>query len=114
MRGGDRAAQMHPDDRIPVFWRHRHQHAVTQNPGVIHQDIQASKRVERSVHQSLCPFPVRDIIGVDDGLASHRQDLPHHLLCGRFVGTNARRRATKVIDDDFGPLTRQLQRVRTP
>src|SRR5205807_512645 len=72
------------------------------------------KGVERSIHLSLCPFPVRDIIGVDDGLASHRHDLPHHLLCGHFVGTNAGRRATKVIDDDFGPLTRQLQRMSPP
>ena len=61
--------------------------------------------------QALGAVPVRDVVGVGDGLAAHGDDLVDDVV--RRTGRRARavHRAAEVVDDDLGPVFGQHQRV---
>ncbi len=103
---------MHPDDRVPFVGRHVDQHAITQNPGVVDQDVEVAEGLDRLVDEPFGAVPVRDVVEVGDSRSAGCLDLVNDLLRGRCVRTGAVGAPAQVVHDDLGPFGREQQRVR--
>ena len=102
---------MNLDDRVPLVLGHVGEHAVAQDAGIVDDHIQLSVGAHRLVDESLGPVPVADIVAVDDCLAAGFADGLDDLVAGRSATAGAVECRTDVIDDDFGAMGRQRQRV---
>ena len=54
------AIEVHLDDRVPFLDRHVMEHAVAQDAGIVHDDIDTAEIVDRILHHALGVVPVRD------------------------------------------------------
>ena len=84
--GQNIAAQVHPDDRVPLLDRHVDEHPVADDAGVAHHGVETAEGVDRLRDEAAGAVPVADVVAVDDGLAAGRDDLVDDLLAGRLVG----------------------------
>ena len=80
------STQMHTHHSIPFVNAHVDQHAVPHNAGIAHQGIERSKSVNRLRNKSTSTIPIRDVIGVDHCLATHRCDCAYNFLRGCLIG----------------------------
>ena len=106
--------QVDVDHRIPVLFTQVDQHAVAQDPGVVHQHVQRAVGLQRALHESLATLPVGDVVVIGHGFATHGRDLGHHLFGRRGGVTRAVQRAAKVVHHDLGALVGEEQRVLSP
>jgi hypothetical protein len=83
--GREGALQVHFDDRVPLLFRHGEHHPVPQDPGVVHDDVEATEVVDGLAHQLLGSRPVADVVGVGHCLTAEGRDLVDHLLRGTGV-----------------------------
>jgi hypothetical protein len=90
---------------------HVRQHAVAQDPGVVHEDVQVAECLDRLVDHPSGTVEVGDVVVVGDGLAAGRLDLVDDLLGGCGVGTGAVPAAAAVGDDDLRAIRGEQQRV---
>ena len=104
---GEVALQVHPHDVVELGLRHVGEHAVAQDAGVVHEDVQVAKGVERGLHQPFRTGPVGDVVGVGDRLATEGADLVDDLLRGPGVGATAVGSAAQVVHHDVGAFTRR-------
>src|SRR5207248_1791017 len=81
------ALQVHGDDRVPLGLGHVDDHAVAQDPGVVHEHVQVAELVDGLLHQSLRAVPVGHVLAVHDRFAAHRLDVVNGLLPRAEVGT---------------------------
>ncbi len=73
---------MHPDHRVPIIVAQVHEHAVAQDPGVVHQRVQAAELGERGVDHLRRALGGRHVVTVGHGPATLRADLVDNLLRG--------------------------------
>ena len=59
--------------RVPLFFGHREEHAVAEDPGVVDEDVQAAERVDRLLHEAGGAVPRADVVGVGGRLAARRR-----------------------------------------
>ena len=102
---------MHGDDGVPVVLAHREQHAIAEDAGVVHDDVDVAERVDGLLHHGTGLVEDGDIAAVDDRLAAHCLNLGHDVLGRSGVGATTGGIATKVVDDDFGAFRRHHQCV---
>ena len=105
------ALEVHADHRVPLVLAGREHHAVAEEPGVVHEHVEAAEGVDRGVHEAAGAVPVGDVVGVGDGLAARRDDLVDDQLRRAPVGAGAVARDAEVVHDDARALTCERQRV---
>ena len=98
---------MHRDDGVPLVLAHVEEHAVAQDAGVVHQDVDGAELAHRGVDDALRGAEVGDAVVVRHRRAATRPDRGDDL-----VGDAARRPAAvdvpaQVVDDDARPLGRE-------
>ncbi len=103
--GHEVAAQVHADDQVPFFGRHREDHPVPEHPGVVDDDIQPPVLLQRCAHQPLAGRPLADVAVGDHRLAAVRAD---PLGCLRYRVTG------QVVDHEQRPGACQRERLRAP
>ena len=106
-----RALEVHVQDQVEVLLGHRHQHAVAQDSGVVHDPVQVAEFVDRLLDHALDPFAVGDRIAVRDGLAAGGHDLVDDLLRRSDLTAAAVLGASEIVDDDRSTFGRHRQRV---
>ncbi len=74
--------EVYADHRVPLFFAHVREHAVTQEAGVVDQYVEPAEVVERRLDEILRAGPVGHVVAVDDGLATERTDFLDDLLRG--------------------------------
>ena len=105
------ALEVDADDGVPVLLGQVEAHAVAQDPRVVHEDVEPAEHIDRLADEPLGTRPGRDVVVVGDRFATPGDDLVRDLLRGRLVGTFALARPAEVVDDDFGALAREQQRL---
>ena len=73
---------MDVDDRVPLFFRGRDEHAISQEARVINDDVEAAEAVEGLFDDALSGREFGDAVGIRDRFPAHRLDLVGHLLGG--------------------------------
>ncbi len=91
--GHEVAAQVHPDDLVPLLLGHGEDHPVPDQPGVVDQDVQPAVRAQRGGHQVLPGLPVADVAGAGYRLPAARPDL---------LGRRAHLRGGQVVEHQAG------------
>ena len=108
------AAQVHPDDGVPLLDRHVDHHPVTQDAGVVDQDVEPAEGVDGRLDQPPGAVVVRDVVAVGHGFAAHAPDLVDHLTgrSGRAPGPVDL--GPEVVHHDLGALAGELEGVLPP
>ena len=107
------ALQVDGDDVVEVLLAHGDEHAVAQDPGVVHDDVEVAEGRDGLVDDGLRPVERAHAVGVGHRLAAGGRDLVDHGLRRRDVGTRAVHRAAQVVDHDLGPQRREQEGVLT-
>ena len=89
MQRGERAFEVHLDHGVKVVLRQREDHPVTQNAGVVDQNVDVAVGVDGLVDHLLGLVEVADIGAVDFGLPAASADFLHHFLGWGLVGALA-------------------------
>src|ERR1017187_7966656 len=105
---------MDADHGVPFVDRHIDEHPVTQNAGVVDQDIDRPEVVDRRLDQATGAVVVRDVVTVGHGFPTHPADLLDD-FAGWAGGASASvDLGPQVVDDHFGPLAGELEGMLTP
>src|SRR6266511_2763904 len=110
-RGREVAFQVHLDHRVPFVLFHVDEHAVTQDPGIVDEDVQAAECCDGAVDQALRAGEIGDVLSVRNGRAAEGLDLPHDVVRGAGVGALAGQRRAQVVHDDLCAGTCQRKSV---
>src|SRR5690606_35286932 len=110
VRRAPRAPHVHPHDGVEVLRRHVPDGAVTDDAGVVHEDVEAPPGVDRLGDHPAGTLVVGHVLVVGDGGSAPRLDeLDGQVGVPRRPLTVDRR--AQVVDDHLGAVLRQLQRV---
>ncbi len=101
------AAQMDADDRIPFLDRHVENHAVAQNAGDVHQDVELAEFLDRLVDQTLAAFRRRDVEMIGGGFAAPGLELLDHVICRRRLLLLSRDGNAEIVDHHGRALRRK-------
>ena len=105
--GVERALHVRGDDRIPLLLRHVEEHAIAQDAGHVHDDVETAVRVDglrdHRAHRSV----VGDVGVVGAAGAAGGLDLVDDLTGGARVGIVAVERDADVVHHDRRPLAGQ-------
>ena len=71
---------MDVQNRIPLFFGHIEDHAVTQDARVVDQDVELAKRVDGAFDNTLGTFEIRYALEIRNGFAACGFDFIDHLL----------------------------------
>src|SRR5262249_27895085 len=83
--GAEVALQVYSDHRVPLFLGHVEDHAVAQDAGAVHQNVELPEGIDRRLDQTLSAFDGGDVVGIGYGLAAGLLDFLHDLLGRSFV-----------------------------
>ncbi len=108
------ALQVHRDHGVPLLLRHVHEHAVAEDPRVVHEDVEPAVAVDRPLHELLGRAEVGHVRVARHRLAAVGHDLVDDLLGRACVLALSCERAPQVVDDDPRARPRQSERVVTP
>src|SRR5215468_2801808 len=108
------AVEMYRQHVRPVRPAHAMEDAVTQDAGVVDQDVDAAEGGERSLHDLVGIFRFGDRQRRGDRLAAAALDLVDHLLRGRGIRAGAFEARADVAYDHGGALARHHQRNAAP
>ena len=100
-RGFDRAVvplQVHPDYVVPFLFGHVEDHAVAQDPGDVHQDIELAEFLDRLVDEAFAAFDAGDIHVIGNRVAARGFDFLDHVVGGRLRFLLPRDRDAKIVD----------------
>ena len=111
MRGHEVTLQVHVDDRVPVLFAQVHEDAVAQDARVVHEHVERAEGIEGTLDETLAPFPLRDVVVVRNGVATHGGDLRDDLFGRRRGVAGTVECSAEVVDDDLGALVGEQQRV---
>jgi hypothetical protein len=108
--GVEGALEVDGDDGVPLGLGHVEDHAVTQDAGHVHQDVDPAPRLHDLLdhRRALREVGHRAVVGL--GGASGLLDLGHHLIGRRRFAADAVERGAEVVDDHLGPCRRQRDR----
>ena len=84
---------------------------VTQDAGVVDDDVDSAERLDRGIDDRLAALGGRHRVVVGHCLAACRDDLVDHELGGRGVVALAADRAAQVVHHDPRAAARELERV---
>jgi hypothetical protein len=73
--------------------------------------MEITKGGDGGVNEVLSAFPTGHIVGVGHGLAAHCPDLFCHHLGGAEIRATPIYRTTEVVDDNFGSVASEAERV---
>jgi hypothetical protein len=110
----ERTLEVRVDDRVPLLLGHVEDHAVAEDAGVVHDDVDASERLHSGVDNALAARHRRDGIVVRDGLAPRRADLRHDVVGRRARAATPRLAPAVVVHDHTRPVLREQQRDLPP
>ena len=105
--------EVHPHDGVEVVLRHVDEHAVAEDAGVVHEDVELAELADRERHQRLRPLPTRGVVDAGDRAAAAGADLGRDLLGRAGVVARSVVRHAGIVDDDRHALLGQQQRVLT-
>jgi hypothetical protein len=92
-------------DAVPLILVHREAHGISQDAGVVDQDVEPSTAVDGLGHERLGPCPARCVGRADLGATACCADLVDHV--GRSVGV-------EVVDEHGCSFRRQEVRLFPP
>jgi hypothetical protein len=75
-----------PDHGVPLLGPHVHEHAVAEDPGVIHQGVEAPEVLHRRLDEMAGGVEVGHVVAVGDRFSPERPDHLHDGI-GRSGGT---------------------------
>ena len=96
----ERRGQVHSEHGFPLLVAHLLQHVVPGVTGVVDDDVDAAKSVERGLDKTLAKVGVRYAADADHGLTTAGNDVGHRLL-GRGL--------VEVVDDDACAFAGELE-----
>ena len=102
--------KMHGDHRVPVLFIHVEDHAIAQDAGVVHHDVELAEIIDRAFDDALGSFEIGDAFEVGDRFAAGGADFLHHVFGGRARLPGAVEMSAEIIDDDFRAVLRHQQR----
>ena len=102
---------MNLDNRIPFFFGHREQHAVTQNSGIVDDDVKTTESVNCLINDALRSGIRTDVVGVGDSLSASGLDFVRYVLGGTRVATTSVTRCTEVVNHDEAAVCTQHEGV---
>src|SRR5581483_3507574 len=105
------APEVDRHDRVPEFGCHLGEALVPDDPGVVHDNVDATEGVESRLHDGGGAIVGADGVGVRDGFAAGGDDFVDHLLGWSSRSAVPVHRSAEVVDDDFGAAGREEQRV---
>jgi hypothetical protein len=111
--GAEVSPQVHSDDRVEILRSGVVDHAVTQDAGVVDQDVQATELLDRLRYQGTGPVEVRDIVVVGHRPSARGDDLVDHLLRRALVIAATVPIRPQVVHDHGRTGTGQRQRLTT-
>jgi len=91
---------MHIEQGFEPFGGHVVERRVTNDPGVVNQDVDASPGAKGGVDDRVCAFRVGHAVAVGNGLTAPLTNLFRGGVCDIAVCALPRHRPTRVIDDD--------------
>ena len=101
---------MHPDDVVPLLLRHVENHAIAQDAGDVHEDIELAEFLDRLIDEALAAFDRRDVHVVGGGFAARRLDLLDDVIGRRLRFLLPGDRDPEIVDDHRRTLRRQRSR----
>src|SRR5205807_4570918 len=108
-RAVERALEMNPDHGVEVGLVHLHQRLVTDDAGVVDEDVDLAEGIHRRLHD--LPGAIELDHGVEAGYRgpTGRLDLLAHLDGRALLGGLAREAGAHVVDHHLGSLAREAQ-----
>ena len=107
----DRATQVRVENGIVVHGLRLLEGPVTDDAGVVDDDVDLPEGGERRLHDGLPARDAVDRVEVGHGFTAERLDLLDHDLCGRAVGAMPIDAAADVVDHDASTASGQLERM---
>ena len=107
-------AQMHMHRRIPFFQSGGYEHAVAHDAGIVDDDMQVAKGIQRRINNAFCCIPIGNVFIIGDRVSTRRLDFFDNGVCRRCVAAFAVERGADVIDDDVRTLRTKGERIGTP
>ena len=74
------AFQVHGQNRIPVRFFHLEDGAISQNAGVVNQDIHAAEGVDSGLDQTFAAGDIGHRVGIGYGFAARRLNLGYNVI----------------------------------
>src|SRR3984957_9062477 len=90
--------QVHPDHVVPFLFRHVENHAVAQDTGDVHQNVERAEFLDRLVDQTLAAFDRSDIHVIGNRAAARGLDFLRDVIGGRLRFFLPRYRHAKIVD----------------
>ena len=101
---------MHSDHVVPFLLRHVEDHAVAQDTGDVHQDVELAEFLDRLVDEALAAFDGRDIHVIGNCVAARGFDFLDHVIGGRLRFLLPRDRDAKIVDYNCASLRGECPR----
>jgi hypothetical protein len=98
------SVQMHIDDGAPIILTHVHEQSIAKDAGIVYDRIDASKRVEGGLNDTVRALPARNAIRARDRLATRSNNFFHDPLRRLRVASIPGKACADVIDHDLRTL----------
>jgi len=108
------ALQMYRHHRVPVVLGHVKDYFRTYGAGVVDEDVELAKRVDRGLDDALAALHRGHAIGICDRLAAGGADFCGHLSRDALVGAFAEHVRAEVVDYNLCAFGREQDRLRAP
>ncbi len=106
-----RALQVHVDDGVPVGLLHLEDHPISQDAGVVDEDVEPAEGVHGLLDHGFGVVEVGNVATVHDRLAAHALDLVHDGLCRADVAAGPVDVAAQIVHHDLCALGSEHQRM---
>ena len=106
-RGDEVTLEVHVYYRVPIVFAQIDEDAVPQDSGVVDEDVQVTKSFNGITDETRSPIPVRNVVVIRHGLATHGPNFCHHFLGRRRGARRSVQCASQVVDDDACALRRE-------
>ena len=100
LRHVERAAKVDGDDRVEQVGVHVVERLVTQDAGVVDDDVDLAERIDCTLDDRRAALGRRDRVGVGDGLATGLADLVDDELGSALVGAGAVDGTAEIVHHD--------------
>src|SRR5262245_8565595 len=101
------ALQMHADDGIELLLAEIEDHPVAQDAGVVDQNVEPTKLLDRGAHDGLGCAEVGHAVVVRDRLTTSTTDGSDGFIRGRCITPAAVNTAAKIVHHDRGSFRSQ-------
>src|SRR5215510_9599987 len=102
-----RSFHMNVDHRIPLLLGHVENHPVTQNAGVVDENIELAEAIERALDDTLGRLEIGDAFIVGYGFTAGSFDFLDNLLGGAGIRAGAIEMPAEIVDHNLSTVFRQ-------